>query len=169
MYKAFVGKGNNSILIKSTLKNRFWWNITDVESDANNIHWTQHRDNKYLQALKSVKEDRPTVTRQKTDFFIPILQEKTHEEIKNVCKTGFNKLLSEEEIKNISTNPFETHIPAGEYTIPENPNKNKVHNHLEFNWNLTNKKALYYNMKSYYEAMEEDPFANIPLTFHIKQ
>ena len=27
-YKAFVGKGNNSILIKNTLKARFWWNIS---------------------------------------------------------------------------------------------------------------------------------------------
>ena len=26
-YKAFVGKGNNSILIKNSLKSRFWWNI----------------------------------------------------------------------------------------------------------------------------------------------
>jgi hypothetical protein len=26
-YKAFVGKGNNSILIKNCIKNRFWWNI----------------------------------------------------------------------------------------------------------------------------------------------
>lgn len=27
LYKAFVGKGNNSILIKNVIKNRFWWNI----------------------------------------------------------------------------------------------------------------------------------------------
>lgn len=27
-YRAFVGKGNNSILIKNTLKSRFWWNIS---------------------------------------------------------------------------------------------------------------------------------------------
>lgn len=28
-YKAYIGKGNNSILIKNSLKNRFWWNIVD--------------------------------------------------------------------------------------------------------------------------------------------
>jgi len=27
LYKAFVGKGNNSILVKNAIKNRFWWNI----------------------------------------------------------------------------------------------------------------------------------------------
>lgn len=31
-YKAFVGKGNNSILIKTMIKNRFWWNIADNDS-----------------------------------------------------------------------------------------------------------------------------------------
>lgn len=33
---------------------------------------------------------------------------------------------------------------------------------------MNNKKALYVNMKNYYEALGEDVFANIPLTFHIK-
>ncbi len=46
-YKAFVGKGNNSILIKNTLKGRFWWNITDNENEAN-LYWLQNRDNKFI-------------------------------------------------------------------------------------------------------------------------
>jgi len=28
----------------------------------------------------------------------------------------------------------------------------KIHNHLEFHFHLSNKKALYYNMRSYYES-----------------
>ena len=28
-YKVYVGKGNNSLLIKSLLKRRYWWEITD--------------------------------------------------------------------------------------------------------------------------------------------
>jgi hypothetical protein len=51
-YKAFVGKGNNSILIKNTLKNRFWWNISDNDSEAN-LNWQQSRDNKFIQLLKA--------------------------------------------------------------------------------------------------------------------
>lgn len=39
-----------------------------------------------------------------------------------------------------------------------NPNKNKMHNHLEYHWHISNKKALYYNLKKYYTAMKEDPF-----------
>lgn len=44
----------------------------------------------------------------------------------------------------------------------------RVHNHLESNWNLSNKKALFYNMKAYYEVLKENPFDYIPLTFHIQ-
>lgn len=33
---------------------------------------------------------------------------------------------------------------------------------------MNNKKALYLNMKNYYEAIDQDVFANLPLTFHIK-
>ena len=38
---------------------------------------------------------------------------------------------------------------------------------MEFNWNLSNKKALFYNLKAYYTAVKQDPFQFIPLTFHI--
>lgn len=45
----------------------------------------------------------------------------------------------------------------------------KMHNHLENQWHLSNKKALFYNMRSYYEALKENPFKYIPLTFHIQK
>jgi len=33
---------------------------------------------------------------------------------------------------------------------------------------MNNKKALYLNMKNYYEAMDQDVFDNLPVTFHVK-
>lgn len=42
-------------------------------------------------------------------------------------------------------------------------------NHVEGHAHLSNKKALFYNMKNYYESIGEDPFKYIPLTFHIKE
>jgi len=33
---------------------------------------------------------------------------------------------------------------------------------------LSNKKALFINMKTYYEAIGEDPFIALPMTFHVK-
>jgi hypothetical protein len=42
-------------------------------------------------------------------------------------------------------------------------------NHQENNFHLSNKKAIYYNMKCYYEAIGVNPFDYLPLTFHIKE
>ena len=44
----------------------------------------------------------------------------------------------------------------------------KLYNKIEDNFHMNNKKALYLNMKNYYEAMGQDVFENLPLTFHIK-
>jgi tubulin--tyrosine ligase len=43
-----------------------------------------------------------------------------------------------------------------------------VHNHLECNFHLGNKKAMFYNLRQYYELIGKDVFDYIPLTFHIK-
>ena len=41
-------------------------------------------------------------------------------------------------------------------------------NHMENNFHLSNKKAIYYNMKSYYESTNQNTFDFLPLTYHIK-
>jgi len=40
-------------------------------------------------------------------------------------------------------------------------------NHLEHNYHLGNKKALFYNLKNYCEKNKQDVFDIVPLTFHI--
>jgi hypothetical protein len=44
-----------------------------------------------------------------------------------------------------------------------------TYNHMENNFHLSNKKALYYNMKIYYESIGQDWCSVLPLTFHIKE
>lgn len=39
---------------------------------------------------------------------------------------------------------------------------------MENNYHLSNKKAIYYNMKVYYEAIGKEYYNYCPLTFHIK-
>ena len=61
-------------------------------------------------------------------------------------------------------------IPSAE----SDPKKETSHslityNHMENNYHLSNKKALYYNMKIYYESTGQDWFNVLPLTFHIKE
>lgn len=45
----------------------------------------------------------------------------------------------------------------------------RMHNHLQNNFHLGNKKALFYNLKQYYELTGGNLFQTIPLTFHIRQ
>lgn len=43
------------------------------------------------------------------------------------------------------------------------------YNHLECNYHLSNKKALFYNMKQFCEWKGENVFEYLPLTFHIQE
>ena len=45
----------------------------------------------------------------------------------------------------------------------------RMHNHLSNNFYLGNKKALFYNLKQYYELLDKNVFTKVPLTFHIKK
>ena len=44
----------------------------------------------------------------------------------------------------------------------------KMYNKVEDNFHLANKKALLLNMRNYYEALDQNVFDNLPVTFHIK-
>jgi tubulin--tyrosine ligase len=50
-YHAYVGRGNNSLLIKSLLKRRFWWTIDDDHKNSNFI-WTQLKINSCFEREK---------------------------------------------------------------------------------------------------------------------
>ena len=63
-------------------------------------------------------------------------------------------------------------LPNQEYTALEksmtlNPLKIKIYNKLEGNSELASKKKLFYNMVNYYKSINKDPFAVIPLTYHL--
>ena len=40
---------------------------------------------------------------------------------------------------------------------------------MENNYHLANKKAIFYNMKVYYEAIGEEYHKHMPISFHIKE
>ena len=48
-----MGKGNNSILVRSLFKQRYWWLLHDKEEiDKVNFMWTQLRKNAVISSLK---------------------------------------------------------------------------------------------------------------------
>lgn len=71
-----------------------------------------------------------------------------------------------EEMKKESSEPAKNHNGRGK---PFELYPVKLANKIEDNYHLCNKKALFVNMKNYYEAIGEDPFDSIPVTFHIKE
>lgn len=52
--KVFIGRGNNSMLVKSLFKRRKWWSFTQKIDDANFI-WTQIKNN-YIFAIQPNKQ-----------------------------------------------------------------------------------------------------------------
>ena len=60
-YKYYIGKGNNSILVRGALKTRFWWSMGDFDSwDEYNFLWTQWRSGRIMDSIKpaNVAEDK---------------------------------------------------------------------------------------------------------------
>lgn len=58
-YRAYVGRGNNNLLIRQLLKRRCWWVF---EEDGEKMEkcqfvWTQLKVNKIFESLPSVSED----------------------------------------------------------------------------------------------------------------
>lgn len=40
-YKAYIGKGNNGLLVRIVLKNRWWWSLVDSsDQESANFVWT---------------------------------------------------------------------------------------------------------------------------------
>lgn len=41
-YKVYIGRGNNSLLVKSIIKRRFWWQVTHNINDSDiDFYWSQ--------------------------------------------------------------------------------------------------------------------------------
>ena len=56
-YKYYIGRGNNSILVRNCLKSRFWWSMGDFEDwEGYNFIWTQWKANKIVAKIKTNKE-----------------------------------------------------------------------------------------------------------------
>ena len=40
IFKAYVGKGNNGLLVRGIIKSRWWWQMVDKDDPAVNFVWT---------------------------------------------------------------------------------------------------------------------------------
>ena len=93
---------------------------------------------------------------------------------------NLKKILNKNDIKNFSdilkTDFFLEKIEGQIKKYKENSKiiKNNwesrlMHNHIEDNFHLSNKKCLFYNMKDYFTAIQGNVFEFLPKTFHIEK
>ncbi len=157
-YKYFIAKGNNSKLVSQLMKTRPGWVRIKTMAEANLV-WSQRREMEYIRT-------------------IPVVERQEFAQIENVATAiscGIRYFPTEMKtggLVNIKTLGYDslTAAPSSMQLTPALPFYSqtfKIHNRLEANFNLTNKKALFLNMKRYYAALGEDYSAKMPLTFHI--
>ena len=134
-FKFFVGKGNNAIMVRSILKQRWWWGYCPRNDENLNLLWTQWYKPKFIADLPchhaEPGKEEPCATSEKTSLLEP--------------------------------------EPVAGKKSKAAPGVMKISNHMERHYHLSNKKAMFINLQRYYQVQGEDPFATLPLTFHIRE
>lgn len=153
-YKVFVGKGNNAGLVKKLFLARPWWQITENKEEANFV-WTQWKDKSFLESLKP-SAYKPTIKPDAEVF--PLVCSYKAQIATRVYKTVDVENLGLQLIReSLSYLPM-----RGEKLHPE---QQKVHNKLEYNECISNKKDLLNTMKRFYSSIGKNIHEKLPLSF----
>jgi hypothetical protein len=64
-YKFFVGRGNNSAIIKGIMRRRFHWQLVDKITNETNFVWTQLRVNDFVKGQKINTKEKELMKRNK--------------------------------------------------------------------------------------------------------
>ena len=146
IYKYFIGQGNNSMMVRGLFKNRFWWCPGDKgESEKCNFCWTQVKTAKIMEAIPAKYPNARSG---------------------NSKQAGFKQLLATPTTK--GSKKKKLGALTNEKREPPKLTDQKLYNKIEDNFHVNNKKALFINMKNYYEALDQEVFDSLPLTFHVK-
>ena len=194
-YKYYIGRGNNSGIVRTALKSRFWWSLGEYDdwSDYNFI-WTQWKSNRVLNSIKTWKEvqeheakeaGNPDKKRSSqstragghidSQLSTQATDKESNSSKENLITTPKKNKLASSTLGNTSSEPQFKRNGTG--TNQNSANKRPVgrgrkgdekeeenevnitsHNLMTYgkqenNYHLSNKKALYYNMRIYFEAM----------------
>ena len=159
-YKYYLGRGNNHPLVKACFRARGYWIRLKKEEEMEqaNIVWTQSK-------VKRLFPSYPCVSS------LPVL----HSHPGPILCTAKLSKKSSSPLKSVDIQSLSYHLitQSPSFLFLHSPtlltsSSLHTHNKLEHNYHLANKKTLYYSLKTYYEGYHKDPFAVIPLTFHIK-
>ena len=148
-YMYYLSYGNNSDLIKRILMSRPWWTQADEETFPNvNLAWTQTLNQTFIHTIPLAEVN----ARTSSDIDLNL-------DTSNLdpYSLGYGMITN-----SLSYAPLINKKIFASASI-------RIHNILEFNCNLSDKKHLYMNMKKYYNAIGENVFDYLPLTFQIEK
>jgi hypothetical protein len=209
-YKYYIGRGNNSGIVRTALKSRFWWSMGDYDDwEDYNFIWTQWKSNKILTCLKSWKEVQEQEQKEAdkkrssqstrggpvdSQLSTQATDKESTSSKENLITTPKKSKLASASLGNTNSeiqfkkqNSATAHSSAAknsrvfgrgakkgedkEDEKEENPTSHSLLNYskMENNYHLSNKKAIFYNMKVYYEAIGKEYHHYLPLTYHIKE
>lgn len=163
-YKYYIGNGNNVSVIKNCMSSRPGWvRITDVENilDANLV-WSQGINKNYMDNVP-ITGKRHLATDNNTQANLEFSL-KFSSKFSDSTSIGKYVDITDLNYGLITGKPsfsyFKSHV-----TI--DPTQLRIHNKLEAHYNLSDKKALFLNLKEYYSCIGDNVFDHVPLTFHI--
>eukprot|EP00743_Colponemidia_sp_Colp-15_P003419 GILK01003693.1.p1 GENE.GILK01003693.1~~GILK01003693.1.p1 ORF type:complete len:815 (+),score=171.39 GILK01003693.1:1-2445(+) len=149
-YKYCIVRGNNSLVVRQIFRHRLWWSSTDQHKLDNtevdmtvNLLWTQWRTRAFFKELS-----RPLPCHN-NGFCAQNGSIHAKKEKESGSEDGIDSSLN------------------GIVTSPHVSKQLKLHNHLENNGVLSNKKGLYKYLKKYCESTGNELCSIVPLTFHI--
>lgn len=154
-YTAFIGKGNNSPMVKALFIKRHWWRVIENKDSANFI-WSQWKDKQVISELRCCNH-KPLINQEQIMQPTPTLNKLQNG--KYACSVdldsiGFGLIQKSKSYIQLSTEKMYA-------------DQQRLHNKLEFNNCLTNKKGLYMTMRNYYQATNQCVFDKLPITFTV--
>ncbi|OMJ92771.1 hypothetical protein SteCoe_4404 [Stentor coeruleus] len=151
-YTAFIGKGNNSPMVKALFIKRHWWRVIENKDSANFV-WSQWKDKQVISELRCCNHK-------------PILNQE--QSIRNLNEFQNGKYPCSIDLDNIGFGLIQkskSYIQLSSEKI--HADQQRLHNKLEFNNCLTNKKGLYMTMRNYYQVTNQCVFDKLPITFTV--
>lgn len=144
-YKFYLHKGNNSQLIATLMKQRWWWARTDDPRQANFV-WTPIRKKSIFKNLDRVGP-KNHIAQLGKPFFGRIRKE--------CARTGYSAVIEAEKYSYLQTEAKDSRDL-------------RTYNKLDRNIQLTTKKRLFVNLKIYCQQRSLNVFDIVPLTFCVK-
>lgn len=158
-FKYFIGKGNNKKLVKNIMQARWWWSQTENYEEANLI-WTQSRNLEWFQGAEKAQ----------TEWTDAVEEPNIACKVRFITDKAMKSCTSPVDISPLNLSPLFNPVCFRAGMATDMPAlRLRTHNKLERTYHLSNKKALYINLKRYCEATHQELFLKVPLTFHIQQ